>query len=66
MQTELLMKKDLMRIWKMKCLEMLSAPLLLFKEKEMEDEAKELNKDKMYKSAMPLKLNKDQRPGTKK
>ncbi|HMU10505.1 MAG TPA: hypothetical protein PKC54_10890 [Ferruginibacter sp.] len=36
-----LLKKELLLIWKIKFLDMFNAPLLLFKEKEMEDEVKD-------------------------
>jgi hypothetical protein len=39
------MKKELMRIRKIKCLDMLNEPLLLLQEKEKEDEVKKLNNE---------------------
>ena len=45
---------------------MFNVPLLLFQEKEVEDEVKMLNKDIVYKSATPLQAIKDKMPGSKK
>ena len=70
MQNELflaLLANDvLMLIWKIKSLDMFNAPLLLLKEKEMEDEVKKMNKDIPYKSATPPKFNRIAKAGNKK
>jgi hypothetical protein len=49
-----------MMIWKMYCLDMLNGPLLLLREKEVEDEVKKLNRKLKVKECDATMLSDEQ------